>query len=123
LDQLKKDRKSIWGYGASGRANTIIQYCNIGTSHLDCIIDDAPAKHGFYTPGSHFPIVSRDLLSHKAPDYILVFAWSFISEILGKTKDYSDSGGRFIIPLPQVKIASEKDGHMTEDFPDLSCVS
>ena len=118
LDQLKKDRKSIWGYGASGRANTIIQYCNIGTSHLDCIIDDAPAKHGFYTPGSHFPIVSRDLLDSNQPDYILAFAWSFIQEILGKTMDYFNRGGKFIIPLPQVKIISQKDGHITEDFPD-----
>jgi len=118
LDRLKKDRKSIWGYGASGRANTIIQYCNISTSHLDCIIDDAPAKNGFYTPGSHFPIVSKDLLSGKPPDYILVFAWSFIQEILGKTMDYFKRGGKFIIPLPEVKIIFQKDGHMTEVFPD-----
>lgn len=115
LDQLKKEGKSIWGYGASGRANTIIQYCNISSSHLDCIIDDAPAKHGFYTPGSHFPIVSRDSLSLKPPDYILVFAWSFIAEIIEKTKDYLNSGGRFIVPLPKVKVVYQKDGHLTEE--------
>jgi len=118
LERLKKNGKTIWGYGASGRANTIIQYCNINTRHLECIIDDAPAKHGFYTPGSHFPIVSRDMLSEKPPEYILVFAWSFIQEILGKTKNYFNHGGKFIVPLPRVKIFSQENGHMKEDVPD-----
>jgi ribosomal protein S8 len=53
---LKKEGYTIAGYGASGRANTMIQYCGINHSHLDYMIDDAPAKAGFFTPGSHFEI-------------------------------------------------------------------
>ncbi len=56
LDALRAKGRTIAGYGASGRANTIIQYCGIGTEHLEYMIDDAPAKHGYYTPGSHFLI-------------------------------------------------------------------
>lgn len=118
LERLKKEGMTIWGYGASGRANTIIQYCDVSARHLECIIDDAPAKHGFYTPGSHFPIVSRDRLTDRPPDYILVFAWSFMQEILGKTHDYFNRGGRFIVPLPRVKTLFLEDGRMTESGPE-----
>jgi len=66
LNRLRNQGKRIAGYGASGRANTMIQYCGIDHSHLEYIIDDAPAKSGYYTPGSHFLIHSRAILD--APD-------------------------------------------------------
>ena len=69
------------------------------------MIDDAPAKHGFYTPGSHFPIYPGTILSSdKAPDYVLVFAWSFFKEILIRNETYVKKGGRLILPLPEIKI-------------------
>ena len=58
--RLRKAGKRVAGYGASGRANTIIQYCGIGHEHMEYMIDDAPAKWGYYTPGSHFEIRSAD---------------------------------------------------------------
>lgn len=116
LKQLKEKNNTVWGYGASGRANTIIQYCKIDTNMMDYIIDDAPAKHGFYTPGSHFPIISRDVLEKQSPDYVLVFAWSFFKEILGKTMNYIKNGGKFIIPLPEVKVVSFVNGNVVEEL-------
>lgn len=115
LNQLKRERKTIYGYGASGRANTMIQYCGMDNHILDCIIDDAPAKHGFYTPGSHFVIRPRQLLEDNPPDYILVFAWSFIKEIISKNMDYINKGGKMIVPLPEVKIISSKNGEIIEE--------
>lgn len=88
LKDLKTNKEKIWGYGASGRANTIIQYCGIDTDMVDCIIDDAPAKHGYYTPGSHFKIVPRSMMDENPPDYILVFAWSFLKEIVKNNMNY-----------------------------------
>jgi methylation protein EvaC len=84
---------------------------------LDCIIDDAPAKHGYYTPGSHILIRSREFIAQEKPDYVLVFAWSFIKEIAGKNMEYLEQGGRFIVPLPQVKIITMQNGEIVTNTP------
>lgn len=105
LNRLRNEGHKIAGYGASGRANTIIQYCGINHDHLDYIIDDAPAKAGFYTPGSHFHIHSGAILDQPdPPDYLLVFAWSFFEEICKRNAGYLAKGGRMIMPLPKVTI-------------------
>jgi len=105
LTRLRAKGASIVGYGASGRANTMIQYCGIDHRYLDYVIDDAPAKLGLYTPGSHFLIQPRTVLERSPrPDYLLLFAWSFFNEIAKKCANYLDSGGRIIVPLPNVQI-------------------
>ncbi len=105
LNGLRTQGKRIAGYGASGRANTMIQYCDIGHEHLDYMIDDAPAKIGFYTPKSHFEIRSSSVLgSANPPDYLLVFAWSFFDEIRKRNASYLERGGRMILPLPKVSM-------------------
>jgi len=110
LNRLRSHGKRIAGYGASGRANTMIQYCGISHAHLDYMIDDAPAKTGFYTPGSHFEIHSRSVLEGPdRPDYVLVFAWSFFDEIRKRNADYLASGGRMILPLPRVSVFPHAD--------------
>ena len=73
----RRGASAIAGYGASGRANTIIQYCGIDHAHLEYMIDDAPAKEGYYTPGSHLrDRPSNAILRTDPPDYLLVFAWA-----------------------------------------------
>jgi methylation protein EvaC len=108
LTNLKKQGKVIAGYGASGRANTMIQYCGIDGTLLDYMIDDAPAKQGFYTPGSHLLIKSPDCLKTKErPDYLLVFAWSFLEEIKGRNSAFLSDGGYMISPLPTVNVIQD----------------
>ena len=113
LTQLRSEGRTIAGYGASGRANTLIQSCGIGAEHLDYMIDDAPAKTGYFTPGSHFEIRSSEALSRSdAPDYVLVFAWSFIDEIRKRNEAYLAKGGQMIIPLPKLSVVStQSDSH------------
>jgi len=102
---LKADGRTIAGYGASGRANTMIQYCGISHRHLEYMIDDAPAKAGFYTPGSHFVIHPSSILDQpNSPDYLLVFAWSFLDEIIKRCSRYLNCGGGLIVPLPEAAI-------------------
>jgi SAM-dependent methyltransferase len=109
LNRLKKNNKIIYGYGASGRANTILQYCGLNKHNLPLIIDDSSAKHGYYTPGSHIKICSADILStKKKPDYILLFAWSFLKEVVNRNKQYILNGGKIILPLPKVKVLDYK---------------
>jgi methylation protein EvaC len=105
LNDFRRQGKRIAGYGASGRANTMIQYCGINHDHLDYMIDDAPAKAGFYTPRSHFQIFPSSILERSdPPDYLLIFAWSFLDEIRKRNGDYLARGGRLILPLPEVSI-------------------
>jgi SAM-dependent methyltransferase len=104
LNDLRSKGATIAGYGASGRANTIIQYCGITNEHLDYIIDDAPAKQGLYTPGSHLEIRNNQALIKDKPDYMLLLAWAFANEIIAKNQEYLDQGGRIITPLPEVKV-------------------
>jgi methylation protein EvaC len=107
LTRLRAEGRTIAGYGASGRANTMIQWCGIDHRHLQYMIDDAPAKAGFFTPGSHFEIHSSSILSEPGPpDYLLIFAWTFVEEIRKRNAKYLAAGGQMILPLPQVKIAS-----------------
>lgn len=106
LQRARKSGRRVAGYGASGRANTIIQYCGITRDHMQYIIDDAPAKWGYYTPGSHLEIRSRDALETETPDYLLVLAWGYLNEIAQKCGRYMDGGGKLLSPLPEVRLIS-----------------
>jgi SAM-dependent methyltransferase len=108
LDHLKKEGKTIIGYGASGRGTIIMNYCGLDNRYLDYVVDDAPAKQGFFTPGTHVPIKPWDFIKEsKFPDYIVLFAWAFTDEVIKKRQDYINNGGKFIIPLPQVRLFPE----------------
>lgn len=108
LDRLKNEGKTIIGYGASGRGTIIMNYCGIDSRYLDYIVDDAPVKQGFYTPGMHVPIKAWDHVKEtKLPDYAILFAWAFTDEVIKKRQDYLQQGGKFIVPLPEVRIISK----------------
>lgn len=107
LDKLKQKGKTIAGYGASGRGTIVINYCGLDKNYLEYVIDDAPAKHGAFVPGTHQKIVSSNILqSKKRPDYAVLFAWPFFEEIKRKQGKYTKNGGKFIVPLPKVTIVS-----------------
>lgn len=86
--------KRIIGYGASGRANTVIQYCDL---KLDYIVDDSPARQGLFTPGSHIPIRGKA----DEYDYAVVFAWTYLGDIAKKCH-------HMIVPFPMVKVVGER---------------
>ena len=105
LRDLKRKGKKIAAYGASAKATTLMQYCNIGPDVIDYITDSAPSKIGKYTPGTHIPIVPEDTLKRQTPDYILITAWNYAQHIMEKKeKWFHDAGGKFIIPIPEPTI-------------------
>ena len=106
LDKLKQKNMKIYGYGASGRGTVIMNYCQLNEKYLDLVVDDAPQKRNKYTPGTHIKIVTWDDLEKNKnfPDYFVLFAWPFANEIISKRKKYLQNGGKFIVPLPKVKI-------------------
>jgi hypothetical protein len=109
LTKIKSDGGKVIGYGASGRANTILQFCNLDNTFLDYIIDDSPPKQGFYTPGSHIKIVDNKILNNNSYDYILLFAWAFLDEIVKKNMKFLVNGGKIIVPFPELKVIDIED--------------
>jgi len=97
LRALVRASGRVAGYGACGRTNTMLQYARLGTEDIAYIVDDAPAKHGFYTPGTHIPVVSAERLASDPPDALIVFAWSFMPEIAPKLRSFD---GKVFVPLP-----------------------
>lgn len=104
LKKLKAQGKKLAGYGAPAKASTILNYCGIGTSLVDFIIDDSPHKQGLLIPGAHIPIHSRRHAGKENVDYFIMFAWNYMNEILDKENDFVKNGGKFIIPAPPFKI-------------------
>ena len=104
LNKLKDENKSIIGYGAPAKGNTLLIHFGIGKNILDYIVDDSPYKQGLYTPGTHIPVFPSSKILETKPDYILILAWNFADSIIKKLSDYQKSGGSFIIPVPRPNI-------------------
>ena len=103
LDQLKREGKSIAGFGASITGTTLIHHFGIG-HHLDYLVDDNTAKHGRFSPGLHLPVLPTSELYQRKPDYVLILAWRFADQFMGNHRAYLADGGRFIIPVPEFKV-------------------
>jgi len=104
LARLKKAGKRIAAYGASAKGSTLLNYCGVGANILDFVADRSTYKQGRLTPGMHIPIVPPEELPVRRPDYTLLLTWNFADEILAQQKAYRETGGKFIIPIPRVRI-------------------
>lgn len=109
LIALKEKGRSICGYGAPGKGNTLLNYCGIGTDFLDFTVDRNPHKHGRFTPGMHVPILPPEAIALARPDYVLILPWNLKHEIMDQLRDIASWGGRFIVPVPEPRIVDLRD--------------
>ena len=104
LHDLKTQDKRIAVYGASAKGTTLLNYCGLGRETLDYVVDRSSVKQGAYTPGTHLKIHAPEKLLADMPDYVLLLTWNFADEILEQQSEYRQRGGRFIVPIPEVKV-------------------
>lgn len=103
LISLKRSGKTIAGYGAPGKGNTLLNYCGIRTDFLDYTVDRNPYKQGKFLPGTHIPILHPQKIKENKPDYVLILPWNIKEEIMSQLSYIREWGGRFIVPIPDVK--------------------
>jgi hypothetical protein len=104
LIQAKREHKTIVGYGAPAKANTLLNYCGIRSDFIDYTVDRNPHKQGHFLPGTHVPIVHPDRIKETQPDYLLILPWNLKEEIMEQMRYIRDWGGRFLIAIPEVKV-------------------
>ncbi len=108
LLNLKNNGRSIVGYGAPGKGNTLLNYCGIGTDFIDYTVDRNPHKQGHYLPGSLIPILAPDKIRDTKPDYIFILPWNLKDEIINQLEYVNEWGGKFIVPIPQPMIINSR---------------
>jgi hypothetical protein len=104
LIAAKGEGKSIVGYGAPGKGNTLLNYCGIRQDFIDFTVDRNPYKQGRYLPGTHIPIHSPDRLDAARPDYIFILPWNFKDEILVQLAHAREWGAKFIVAIPEAIV-------------------
>jgi 2-polyprenyl-3-methyl-5-hydroxy-6-metoxy-1,4-benzoquinol methylase len=100
----KREKKSIAGYGAPGKGNTLLNYCGIRTDFLDYTVDRNVYKQGKYLPGTRIPIFHPDKINETKPDYIMILPWNFKDEIINQLHYVKEWGAKFIVPIPEVTV-------------------
>ena len=104
LIQAKRDGKTVVGYGAPGKGNTLLNYCGVRTDFLDYTVDRNPYKHGMFLPGTHIPIYPPSKIMETKPDYVLILPWNFKDEIMVQMSGISEWGGKFVVPIPELTV-------------------
>jgi SAM-dependent methyltransferase len=102
----RRDGKTVAGYGAPGKGNTLLNYCGIRTDFVDYTVDRSPHKQGKFLPGTHIPIHAPERIFDTKPDFVLILPWNLKDEIVKQMAGIRDWGGRFVVPIPEVTVIS-----------------
>lgn len=104
LISLKQEGKTIVGYGAPAKGNTLLNYCGIRTDFLDYTVDRNPHKQNRFLPGTRIPIYGPERITETRPDYVLILPWNLTEEIVAQMAHIRSWGGQFIVPIPEPRI-------------------
>lgn len=106
LADIKAQGKTIAGFGAPAKATTLLYHFQLGAADIDFIVDDSSLKQHRFMPKSHIPILPSSALYDRRPDFALILAWNFADPIIANHKRFISNGGKFIVPVPELKIVN-----------------
>jgi hypothetical protein len=104
LLDAKAERKTVVGYGAAAKGNTLINYAGIRPDLIPFICDAAQSKIGRYMPASHIPILSPSVLDENRPDYLVILPWNIAEEVMKQNAHLAEKGTKFVTAVPELKI-------------------
>jgi hypothetical protein len=104
LIALKNEDRTIVGYGAPAKGNTLLNFCGIGTDFIEFTVDGSPHKQGRFLPGSHIPIRAPEEIERRRPDVVFILPWNLREEIMEQLRFVSDWGGRFLVRAPALEL-------------------
>jgi SAM-dependent methyltransferase len=104
LGQAKANGKSVAGYGAPAKGNTLLNYCGIDKDLIEYTVDRNPHKQGLFLPGTHLPVHAPEYIATRKPDYLLILPWNLRDEVAEQMAHIRDWGGKFAVPIPELCI-------------------
>ena len=104
LITASREGRTVAGYGAPGKGNTLLNHCGIRSDLLSYTVDRNPYKHGRFLPGTHIPVHPTERLAETKPDYVLVLPWNLRRELDAQLAYVRDWGGRLVYPIPALDI-------------------
>jgi hypothetical protein len=104
LIQAKRDSKSVGGYGAAAKGNTLMNYAGVRSNLLPWVVDRNPAKQDKFLPGSRIPIVDEEHLRRSKPHYVLILPWNLREEVMAQLAYVRDWGGQFVTAIPEIAV-------------------
>jgi SAM-dependent methyltransferase len=104
LGQAKREGKVVAAYGAAAKGNTLLNFCGVTPADISLVADRNPHKQSKFLPGTHIPVVSPQALLQSKPDYVLILPWNLQEEIRQQLREIKDWGGRFVTPIPVVRV-------------------
>jgi len=108
LQRINREKKTVFGYGASTKGNVVLQYCGLSTAEIPCIAEINSDKFGCVTPGTWIPIVSEVDAKARNPDYLLVLPWHFRENLIAREQQFLHGGGKMIFPLPTIDVVEAR---------------
>jgi hypothetical protein len=104
LIEAKSAGRTIVGYGAPAKGNTLLNFCGIGVDFIDYTVDRSPHKQGMFLPGTRIPIRKPEAIAETKPDYVLILPWNLKDEIIAANAHIRAWGGQFVVPIPEVEV-------------------
>jgi hypothetical protein len=104
LAEAKREGATVAAYGAAAKGNTLLNFCEVTPADISLVADRNPHKQSKFLPGTHIPVVSPEALLQARPDYVLILPWNLQHEIRQQLQEIAQWGGRFVTPVPAVRI-------------------
>ncbi|MBU2489559.1 MAG: class I SAM-dependent methyltransferase [Proteobacteria bacterium] len=104
LIAAREEGKTVAGYGAPAKGNTLLNYCGVRADLLDYTVDKSPRKQGTFLPGTRIPVFGPEKIAKTRPDYVLILPWNLAGEITEQMAHIREWGGRFVVPIPEIRV-------------------